>query len=302
LDFLDCVNSFLEHLEIVKHVSIHTMRSYKIDLMDFYAYFQKKQSSIKIEQINKYDIRNFLNGLYLKKAKKTTISRKISTLRSFFKYLLKNNVIKENPLLDIYSPKADKKIPITLEYSQIENLFKQPDLSSYLGFRDRCIIELFYSSGLRLSELVMLNREDIHFTRSMIKVLGKGKKQRIIPITQTAKKWLLDYLNNILRDVDTKEHKAQKDFKAVFLNKWGERISARSIDRNFNKYLKMSNISEKVTPHKIRHTIATHWLENGMDLKTIQKLLGHEVLSTTTIYTHVSTKLKKEVYRKAFPR
>lgn len=302
MDFLEGVSKFIEYLKIIKNVSEHTLRSYNMDLKFFYSELSRKQCSLGMEEVKKHDIRDFLNTLYIKKEKVTTISRRLSTLRSFYKFALKNEWVTENPLLEIHSPKGEKKLPITLKYSQIENLFQQPDLTSYLGFRDRAIMELFYSSGLRLSELVSLDRGDLNFSQLMVKVKGKGKKQRVIPITQTAKKWSLEYLNHPLRGVDTKEHKAEKDTEAVFLNKWGGRISPRSIDRNFNKYLLMSNLSSKVTPHKIRHTIATHWLENGMDLKTIQQLLGHEVLSTTTIYTHVSTKLKKEVYEKTFSR
>lgn len=302
MDFLRGMSKFIEYLRVVKNVSEHTLRSYNIDLKFFYSELSKKYNPLKIKEVKKHDIRDFLNTLYIKKEKVATISRRLSTLRSFYRFALKNEWVMENPLLEISSPKAEKKLPITLKYSQIENLFQQPDLTSYLGFRDRTIMELFYSSGLRLSELVLLDRDDLNFSQSMVKVKGKGKKQRVIPITQTAKKWILEYLDHPLRELDTKEHRAMKDVKAIFLNKWGKRISPRSVDRSFNKYLLMSNLSSKVTPHKIRHTIATHWLENGMDLKTIQQLLGHEVLSTTTIYTHVSTKLKKEVYEKSFTR
>ena len=302
MDFLEGVKQFIDHLRFIKNVSEHTLRSYNIDLNFFYSELSKKYSSLKIETVKKLDVRDFLNVLYIKKEKVATISRRLSTLRSFYRFALKNEWVRENPLVEIHSPKSEKKLPVTLTYSQIENLLQQPDLSSYLGFRDRTIMELFYSSGLRLSELVSLDRDDFNLSQLMVKVKGKGKKQRVIPITQTAKKWILEYLQHPLRGLDSNEHKAQKDSKAVFLNKWGKRISPRSIDRNFNKYLLMSNLSTKVTPHKIRHTIATHWLENGMDLKTIQQLLGHEVLSTTTIYTHVSTKLKKEIYKKTFPR
>ncbi len=155
-------------------------------------------------------------------------------------------------------------------------------------------MELFYSSGLRLSELAGLNRRDFDRVNEILTIFGKGKKQRQTPITKTAADLLVQYLSHPERD--------EKDVQAIFLNKWGKRISARSIDRNFAAYLKASGLSEKITPHTIRHTIATHWLENGMDLKTIQMLLGHTSLATTTIYTHVSPKLKREVYDRTHPR
>ena len=153
-------------------------------------------------------------------------------------------------------------------------------------------MELLYSSGLRLSELLGLNRKNFNERALSINVYGKGKKERIVPITNTAAKWIRDYLN----------HPERNNEEALFLNRWGKRLSARSLDRIFAAYLKKSGLSERITPHTIRHTIATHWLENGMDLKTIQLILGHASLATTTIYTHVSQRIKREVYNKTHPR
>ncbi|MEI6243007.1 MAG: tyrosine-type recombinase/integrase, partial [Chlamydiota bacterium] len=171
-----------------------------------------------------------------------------------------------------------------------------------LGYRDRSTMELFYSSGLRLSELVQLNRQDLDTGRGVLHIRGKGKKGRVVPITKTAMEWIVSYLNHEERLVKTTEHEAEEDTEAIFLNKWGRRLTVRSIDRHFQTYLKQSGLLGKITPHTIRHTIATHWLEKGMDLKTIQLLLGHSSLSTTTIYTHVSPKLKRAVYDKTHPR
>ena len=170
----------------------------------------------------------------------------------------------------------------------------QPDIANYLGLRDRAMMELFYSSGLRLSEMTGLSKGDFDEKNLILNIFGKGKKQRQTPITKTAAEWLLRYLNAPEREA--------KDPKALFLNHRGKRLTPRSVDRNFVHYLKASGLSRRITPHTIRHTIATHWLENGMDLKTIQMLLGHNSLATTTIYTHVSTKLKREVYDKTHPR
>ena len=228
--------------------------------------------------------------------------RKISTLRSFFKYLMRERIVKINPMEDIDSPKRDKPLPNAITFEQVIHLFNMCDSSTYLGLRDRSIMELFYSSGLRLSEVCLLNKNDFDETSLLINVFGKGKKQRIVPITKTAASFLKKYLYAKERKIKTKEHYAEIDNKAIFLNKWGKRISFRSVDRNFKKHLLKSGLNEKITPHSIRHTIATHWLENGMDLKTIQTLLGHSSLSTTTIYTHVSVKLKRKVYDKTHPR
>jgi integrase/recombinase XerC len=202
---------------------------------------------------------------------------------------------------EIESPKLGKRIPGILAYDQVERLFSQPDTTDYLGFRDRCIMELLYSSALRISELTGLNREDLDSRNQRLRVRGKGKKERIVPITKTATQWIHDYLNHPERMLDSNRHQAQIDPHAIFLNKWGQRLSVRSIDRHFKDYLRHSGLAATITPHTIRHTIATHWLEKGMDLKTIQTLLGHSSLATTTIYTQVSMGLKRQVYNKAHP-
>jgi integrase/recombinase XerC len=230
------------------------------------------------------------------------VLRRLSALRSFYRYAIREKIVSENPLEEIDSPNKEKKLPVSITYEQVQHLFNQPDLSSYLGVRDRVIMEVFYSSGLRLSELSQMNRCDFDSKNLILNVFGKGKKQRQTPITETAADWINKYLESPARHFDNNEHRAEKDKEAIFLNKWGTRITPRSIDRNFAAYLKSSGLSERVTPHTIRHTIATHWLENGMDLKTIQLLLGHTSLATTTIYTHVSPKLKREVYDKTHPR
>ena len=317
MDFNTEARSYLKYLEMVKNVSIHTIRNYAIDLDSFKDFVELKilkkkklsnkilksnEKNFSIKEINKWIIRNYLAHLYDRKMKNKTIQRRISSLRSFFKFLMKEKKIEINPLEDIQSPKKEKPLPNAINFDQVEHLFNMCDLDTYLGLRDRAIMELFYSSGLRLSELVDLDRKDLDEDSYLINVYGKGKKQRTIPITKTALNWIQKYLNHPSRLQDTKETKKEKDNGAVFLNRFGNRISVRSVDRNFKRYLKLSGLGASITPHTIRHTIATHWLENGMDLKTIQMLLGHSNLATTTIYTHVSTKLKRKVYDKTHPR
>jgi len=317
MDFKLEAKSFLKYLEMVKNVSIHTIRNYAIDLDSFKDFIElnilkknkisnkilkSEDKSFSIKDINKWVVRNYLAHLYDKKMKNKTIQRRISSLRSFFKFLMKEKKIEVNPLEDIQSPKKEKPLPNAINFDQVEHLFNMCDLDTYLGLRDRAIMELFYSSGLRLSELVDLDRKDLDEDSFLINVYGKGKKQRTIPVTKTALNWIKKYLNHPNRQKDTKENRKQKDKEAIFLNRFGDRITVRSVDRNFKRYLKLSSLGENITPHTIRHTIATHWLENGMDLKTIQMLLGHSSLATTTIYTHVSTKLKRKVYDKTHPR
>ncbi len=289
----EAVFQFLHHLEMVKGASLHTLRAYRKDL-SFFVTFTSEGSDLLFSHVSKKSIRRFLAHLYEKKVNVKTVLRALSCLRSFYRYSMQKKWVEESPMEEIESPKKEKKLPISISYEQVLHLFEQPDLSKFTGYRDRVIMELFYSSALRLSELVGLNREDLDAVHLTLNVFGKGKKQRQVPITETAKNWLCSYLNHPERE--------EKDKRAIFLNKLGSRLTPRSVDRKFAFYLKKSGLSDKITPHTIRHTIATHWLEQGMDLKTIQLLLGHTSLSTTTIYTHVSSKLKREVYDKTHPR
>jgi integrase/recombinase XerC len=285
--FQETIAQFLEYLRVVRNASEHTIRNYGLDLKDF------QQHAGKTLDVDKRLLRAYLAELAARGASKRTILRRISSLRSFFKYLSKEKRISHNPMDEIDRPKLGKGIPACLSYAQVERLFSQPDTTGCLGFRDRCIMELFYSSGLRVSELVGLNLADFDVGNQRLRVRGKGKKERIVPITQNAVQWIQNYLNHPGREA--------VDPQAIFLNKWGTRLTARSVDRKFDQYLMASGLAGKITPHTIRHTIATHWLEKGMDLKTIQVLLGHSSLVTTTIYTQVSTRLKREVYDKTHP-
>ena len=295
-------NQFLTHLKSVKNASVHTVRNYANDLKAFQIFLEKEKISIEsLDEIDKRLVRSFLAHLNFEEASKRTLLRRLACLRSFFKYLKRVKSIAHNPMEEIDTPKLEKSIPKPLSYEQVERLLSQPDTQTFLGFRDRCIMELLYSSGLRISELAGLNRRDLDMQSRVLRVQGKGKKQRIVPLTESAAKWIREYLTHGERETGGRKHQPQVDKEAIFLNKWGKRITMRSLDRNFSKYLLASGLSSDVTPHTIRHTIATHWLEKGMDLKTIQVLLGHNSLVTTTIYTRVSTRLKREVYDKAHP-
>lgn len=327
--FIHACYRFLEHLQFVKNASEHTIRNYAIDLNAFKSYLEfdwlhdlkpeeipekisykdpySRRSTLfdfqlDLSKIDRKTIRGFLAWLNLNKQNKRTVARRLSSLRSFFRFCQIQKFIQIDPSEELESPKLDRKLPTFLTYEQISHLFEQPDLSVYLGFRDRTIMELFYSSGLRVSELVALNRQDFDYANLTVKLRGKGKKERIVPITKNAADWIKSYLEHPERFSHSNIHSAEIDQRAIFLNKLGTRLTTRSVDRKFDFYLNQSGLAGNITPHTIRHTIATHWLENGMDLKTIQVLLGHSCLSTTTIYTQVSTKLKKEVYDKTHPR
>lgn len=327
--FIKTAYAFLENLKIVRNASEHTIRNYSIDLNALKSFLEKqhlasckpedladkisyqgaykdrwqgKDDILPLSIIDKQMIRKFLAHLHEEKQNKRTIVRRLSSIRTFFKFAISNNLTALNPVEDIETPKLEKKIPHSLSYEQVVKLFEQPDCNSYLGFRDRVIMELLYSSGLRVSELVALNRADFDPQSLLIKLKGKGKKERIVPITKNATEWIVSYLEHPERHFDVDGHLGEVDNHAVFLNKLGTRLTLRSVDRNFDRYLKASGLAGKVTPHTIRHTIATHWLENGMDLKKVQVMLGHSSLATTTIYTQVSTKLKKKVFDASHPR
>ncbi|MCC5832055.1 MAG: tyrosine recombinase XerC [Chlamydiales bacterium] len=316
---------FLEYLGSIKNASDHTIRNYAIDLNALKSFLEKdlpperrpekirfdrayseretsRDHHLSLAQIDRKVLRSFLASLVEKSTQKRTVVRRLSSLRTFFKFCVRQKLLEKSPAEELESPRLEKRIPLSLTYDQIQHLFDQPDTSCYLGYRDRCIMELFYSSGLRVSELVALNRADFDRESLLVRLKGKGKKERVIPITKNAADWIVSYLEHPERHKDMDGHLAQADPNAIFLNRLGTRLTTRSVDRKFDKYLTASGLAGKVTPHTIRHTIATHWLENGMDLKTIQLLLGHTSLATTTIYTHVSPKLKKEVYDKTHPR
>lgn len=294
------VQQFLGHLKSIKNSSPHTLRNYAIDLAAFESFLGGGDASLP--GVDRKTIRTYLAYLHDALLAKKTIARRLSSLRSFFKFALSEGLTTLNPMEEVETPKLDRYLPVSLSYDQVIHLLEQPDTQSYLGLRDRAIMELFYSSGLRVSELIALNRGDIDFSQHLMKIKGKGRKERIVPITRNAASWIMAYLENPLRFIASKEHQPEKDACALFLNKWGTRLTPRSVDRQFKTYIQKSGLAGKATPHTIRHTIATHWLENGMDLKTIQLILGHESLATTTIYTQVSTALKRKVFEESHPR
>ncbi len=283
------VERFLRHLQVVKNASEHTVRNYGNDLKSFLLFLHKKESPSSVDKLL---LREFLSDLNEQRLARRSIVRRLSAIRSFYTFLHKEKLIDINPMSEIESPKLERKIPVSLTYEQVQNLFSQPDISELMGLRDRAILELFYSSGLRVSELVALDKKDFDTTRFEMRLKGKGRKERVVPITKNAADWVAKYQSH---------PKYKPKAHALFLNRFSDRLTTRSVDRLFVKYLKASGLAAHITPHIIRHTIATHWLENGMDLKTIQLILGHNSLATTTIYTQVSTTLKQKTYHESHP-
>ncbi|MHC4536220.1 MAG: tyrosine recombinase XerC, partial [Planctomycetota bacterium] len=218
---------------------------------------------------------------------------------SFYKFLVKRNQLTSNPVVAVRTPKQDKKLPRFLDYEEVKRLLDTPSLDNWLGARDRAIMETLYSTGIRVSELVALNMDDIDFMGEVVHVRGKGKKERIAPIGSSALQVIQHYM-------EYRNKRAQNninfDSKVLFVNKHGRRLSTRSVRRKMDKYLKMAGLDPAISPHTLRHSFATHMLNNGADLRSVQELLGHQSLSTTQVYTHLTTTKLKDVYENAHPR
>ena len=246
-------------------------------------------------------IRRFLAHLSEQNYSPATMARKIATLRSFYKWLVKRGLLETNPMLLIRTPKQPKRLPKAIDVQQIERLLAAPDDKTLLGARDRAILETLYSTGIRVSELVGINRCDLDGMGEAIIIRGKGKRERIVPIGSHALLALNNYLHILDADLQQAGLSASSD-AALFINKHGGRLSTRSVRRKVTKYLKDAGIDAHVSPHTLRHSFATHLLDNGADLRSVQELLGHQSLSTTQVYTHLSTRRMRDAYDAAHPR
>ena len=285
------VEKFINYLKIEKNASKHTITNYKIDLDVFAAFLGDKD----ISTVDHLALRRFLAQLRSKNYAKRTIARKLASLRSFFRFLYREGYIKTNPITAISTPKLDKKLPVFLDVDKVARLVQSPPDDNEAGLRDRAMMETLYSAGIRVSELVGLDISDIDFISGVIKVLGKGSKERIVPIGEPALKAIRKY-------IDRRAAKRVRDKDAVFLNKSGRRLTDRSVRRVLDKYIHACSIVEHISPHSLRHSFATHLLDRGADLRSVQELLGHMNLSTTQIYTHVTMERLKTVYDKTHPR
>lgn len=320
------IQDFLGYLKFEKHFSDHTAKCYGADLEQFIEFVKgengmspegssgwqasssgvsgtQTQTEVHVDELltqaDVQTMRKFMAFLNERQYTKSTTARKLATLRSFYKFLVKRNVINSNPVSTLKTPKQDKKLPKFLEYEQVQKLLNTPPSDSWLGARDRAILEVLYSTGMRVSELVGLNLDDVDFLGEVIHVRGKGKKERICPIGSSALQSIQHYIEyrnkRMLND-------SGFDGKVLFANKHGKRLSTRSVRRKMDKYLMESGLDPSISPHTLRHSFATHMLNNGADLRSVQELLGHQSLSTTQIYTHVTTSRMKEQYETAHPR
>lgn len=281
------IDKFASYLEIEKNASSHTILNYKLDLKEFSG-FLKDTTIDKVEYLS---LRKYLAFLKEKNLKSRTLARKVSCLRTFFRFLSREGYIKSNPATLLLTPKLDKRLPQFLTEDEVFKLLEAPLKDEESGLRDRAILETFYSTGMRISELVGLNIDDVDFISGVVKVRGKGKKERLLPIGEKALAALRQYLD-----------KRKEKNKEIFLNKNGTRITDRGIRYIFEKYIRLTSLKENISPHTLRHTFATHLLNHGADLRSVQELLGHVNLSTTQIYTHLSTERLKNIYDKTHPR
>lgn len=328
------IEEFLNYLRYERHFSPHTAKCYAADLHQFCEFLVRTGAVKTIAEareeyaqpaeaggtavavappaaatavltsrelltgVQTDSIRDFLAFLKEQDYSKSTTARKLATLRSFYKFCLKRGHVQANPVATIRTPKQEKRLPKFLDFSQVQKLLETPDTTTLLGARDRAMLETMYATGVRVSELVDLNLGDVDFVGECVHVRGKGKKERITPISKTALVFIQKYL-----DVRKADPRSQTfDSTALFVNKHGQRLSTRSVRRKLDKYLLQCGLDPCISPHTLRHSFATHMLNNGADLRSVQELLGHQSISTTQVYTHLVSSQLKDSYDKAHPR
>jgi integrase/recombinase XerC len=299
------INHFLGYLEHERNFSEHTTRCYTTDLTHFSAFLlgpaaapndnESDDFSRRLKAVTPVDLRGYLAELRRAEYSRATVARKIATLRSFYKYLAREGHIERNPVKVIRTPRQEKRLPKFLNPADIERLLAAPNGDDLLSLRDSAMLEVLYSTGIRVSELVGANIEDLDVMGECIRVRGKGRRERLAPLGSFALKALERYRN-------ARTLTEGGDVKALFVNRHGQRLSSRSVRRKLSKYLVVAGMDPHVSPHTLRHSFATHMLERGADLRAVQELLGHRSLSTTQIYTHVTASRLKEVYEAAHPR
>lgn len=297
IDLHDAIDSFLRYLQIERNASDLTLKSYSEDLESLLEYLSEYEGTLlPPDRIGISELRRYVAYLHECQYERTTIARRLACLRSFFRYCCREGYTKTNPAKPLRTPRTARKLPHFLTTDQIGSLLEAPPANNKMGLRDRAILETLYSAGLRVSELVSLNLSDWDQDSNIIRVLGKGRKERIAPIGSFAEK----ALNHWVEERESKP-KAHPDSDALFLNRLKTRITTRSIGRMLEKYLLQTGLDQKTSPHTLRHSFATHLLDGGADLRSVQELLGHKSLITTQIYTHVSTKRLLETYEKSHP-
>ncbi|HSK64686.1 MAG TPA: tyrosine recombinase XerC [Pyrinomonadaceae bacterium] len=301
------IEQFLEHLRYERNVSAHTLRNYSSDLEQFLDHIApvdaatRKRNTPEVTEIDHLTIREWLAALHTARKKKASIARKLAALRTFFQFLVREGIVELNPAKLVATPRLEKKLPTHLSVEEAIRFIESPDLETDLGKRDRAMLELMYATGVRVAELTTLNVLDVDLQNRLIRVMGKRRKQRIIPFGDPAGDALRGYLT-VREKFLLNAPISKRDEAALFLNYQGTRITTRSVGRMVEKYIRLCAGMHNISPHALRHSFATHLLDSGADLRDIQELLGHARLSTTQIYTHVSMEKLVEVYDKAHPK
>ena len=292
------IDAFLKNLVDEKNYSANTVAGYRVDLFGFRDYLAAAEGAARFpKSVSRLDVRAYLAHLGETRYSRQSIARKLAALRSFYKHLMRRKVITTDPLSGVRTPKREKKLPAFLSIKEVETLLETPD-KSFLGLRDLAIFEVIYSGGVRVSELVGANTNDLDLPNGVLKVRGKGKKERLVSLGSFAVRAIEKYLAARLAQKKSRGF----DKRALFLNRRGTRLSRRSVARLFAKYTARAGFGRKITPHTLRHSFATHMLDRGADLRSLQEMLGHKNISSTQIYTHVTTEHLKKLYDKAHPR
>jgi integrase/recombinase XerD len=290
------VNEFINYLAVERGLAQNTLESYGRDLHQYYAYLRNSNLEV-IKDSNRNTILNYLNALQNKGKAVSTISRNLAAIKSFYQYLVREHYLEKDPAANLESPKLEKKLPKILSIHEVEELLRQPNGFLPTGLRDKAMLELLYATGIRVSELIALNISDVNLDMGYIKCYGKGSKERIVPLGSIAAKCVQEYMAKgrvkLIRTYDE---------PSLFVNHHGNRLTRQGFWKIIKKYAQEANITKEITPHTLRHSFATHLLENGADLRSVQEMLGHADISTTQIYTHVTKNRLKEVYDKAHPR
>lgn len=293
------IAQFLRYLSSERNASELTVKSYREDLIDLAGYLEEQLGGDRLpDQVTPRDLRGYVAALHEAGYARTSISRKLASLRSFYRFAQRRELAQTNPAKPLRNPRGQRKLPHFLTSEQVLTLLEAPPSRETLGARDRAILETIYSAGLRVSEVVGLNAGDLDFEDSMARIRGKGRKERISPLGRYAIEALQDYLPR--RQLSAKTPQGRE--APVFVNRFGQRLTTRSVARMLEKYIKLTGLDTRTTPHTLRHSFATHLLDRGADIRSVQELLGHKSLVTTQIYTHLSTANLKEVYLRAHPR
>lgn len=296
------IDDFLNHLRVVKNASRLTLVSYRTDLEQYFHFLaqghQVEVEDLNLNMIDHKSVREYLAQLQQQGLQRSTMARKLAALRSFVRYLCRENILPSNPIAAVATPKQDKRLPNFLYPVEVTQLIDSPDASKPLGCRDRALLEMLYATGIRVSELCGLQISDVNYQDGCVKVTGKGGKDRIVPLGKPAAASLRGYLKERQKLLD----KRRCVSTAVFLNRFGRQLSVRGVRNIINKYVDNLAVNTKVSPHTLRHSFATHLLNRGADLRSVQELLGHVKLSTTQIYTHLTKEDIKRVHNKTLPR